>query len=280
MDITLLCIGDVVGKPGRHMVSHEAPRLVRERGVDVVIANVENAAGGSGLTPQLYDKFLRYGVNVMTMGDHVFRRAEIVTVLQRSDCLIRPANLSPEAPGRGMTVFTTARGPKVAVISVMGRLFMNVGVNCPFHEVDRLIASLPDDVRIIVVDMHAEATGEKVAMGWHLDGRASVVFGTHTHVPTADERILPKATAYISDLGMTGPHDSVLGRRTDRVLGTTLSGVPSPFDVAVGDPRLNGILVRVDSETGRAAHIERVRIDGTPESVPPDNDGEGSRSND
>jgi hypothetical protein len=260
LDITILCIGDVVGKPGRHIVSQALPVLVKRHGIDCVIANVENAAGGSGITPQLYEKFLRYGVDVMTLGDHVFKRGEIVPTLDSSDRIVRPANLQPGAAGRGMTVIETKRGVRVAVINLMGRLFMRPPTNCPFHEVDRLIQSLPPDVKIVAVDFHAEATGEKVAMGWHLDGRASVVFGTHTHVPTADECVLPQGTAYISDLGMTGPFDGVLGRRKDRVIGTLMTGMPSPFDVAEGDARLCGVLVRVSAETGRAATIERVRV--------------------
>lgn len=263
MDISLLCIGDVVGKPGRHVVSQALPALVRDRGIDCIIANVENAAGGSGLTAALYEKFVRYGVSVQTLGDHCFRRSDVFPVLDRSDRIVRPANLPPKAVGRGLTVYATPRGPRVAVITLMGRLFMKPATDCPFQAVDALIASLPPDVKIIVVEIHAEATGEKVAMGWHLDGRASLVFGTHTHVPTADECILPGGTAYISDLGMTGPYDSVLGRRKDRVIGTLLTGIPSSFDVAERDVRLCGVLARVDSETGRATHIERVRVDDT-----------------
>ncbi len=262
LEITLLCIGDVVGRPGRFVVSTAVPRLVKERKIDCVIANVENAAAGSGLTSNLYEKFLRYGVSVMTMGDHVFRKAEILPILEQSDRIVRPANLPEEAVGKQFTIFETDAGPRVAVIQLIGRLFMNTISNCAFHAADAVLERIPRDVKIIVVDMHAEATSEKIAMGWHLDGRVSVVFGTHTHVPTADEQLLQKGTAYITDLGMSGPYDSVLGRRKDRVLKALTTGMPAPFDVATGDPRMCGILVKVDSETGRASHIERVRVEG------------------
>lgn len=266
MDIQLLCIGDVVGRPGLHAVSEALPGLVHEHAVDCVIANVENAAAGSGLTPGLYEKFLKHGVHLMTMGDHALRRQEIYSVLDKSDRLARPGNLPGEAPGRGLAVYRTSRGPGVAVITVMGRLFMKPPVDCPYHTVEHLLAEMPPDVKIVVVEIHAEATSEKVAMGWHLDGRVSVVFGTHTHIPTADESVLPGGTAYISDLGMTGPYDSVLGRRKDRVLRHLMTALPSPFDVATDDIRLCGVLVKVDAASGRARSIERIRIDVEPPS--------------
>jgi len=261
MEINLLCIGDVVGRPGRSVMSRVLPAFIKKHDIHCVICNVENAADGSGLTVKLYEKFLRYGVNLMTLGDHVYRKQEIIPVLEQSDCIVRPANYPTKSPGRHFAVYETVFGVKVAVISVMGRLFMRPPTDCPFHAVDRVIQQIPSDVKVVVVDIHAEVTSEKVALGWYLDGRASVVFGTHTHIPTADERVLPQGTAYISDLGMTGPYDSVLGRRKDRVLRTLLTGLPSPFDVATGDPRMCGILVHVDSSTGRATTIERVRVD-------------------
>jgi len=272
VEIRLLCIGDVVGRPGRHVMSHAVATLVDRHHIDCVIANVENAAGGSGLTSSLYEKFLRYGVSVMTLGDHCFKRADIFPILDRSDRVIRPANLSAHAAGRPMTIFQTTRGPKVAVINLMGRLFIQPPTDCPFAAVDRLLSELPGDVNVVAVDMHAEATGEKMAMGWHLDGRVSVLFGTHTHVPTADECILPQGTAYISDLGMTGPYDSVLGRRKDRVLSALISGMPTPFDVASEDTRLCGALITVDASTGRATHIERIRVDDETRPSPGDDD--------
>ncbi|GMU19988.1 MAG: metallophosphoesterase [Phycisphaerae bacterium] len=264
MDINLLCIGDVVGRPGRFVVSQVLPGLIEKHDLHCVICNAENIAGGSGLTPQLYDKLRRYGVDLVTLGDHIYRRQEIIPILERTDQIVKPANFPATAPGRSFAIHETRPGPKVAVMSLMGRLFMKPPTDCPFKAAERVLTQIPPDVRIIVVDMHAEATSEKVAMGWHLDGRVSVVFGTHTHVPTADESILPGGTAYISDLGMTGPYDSVLGRRKDRVLRTLITNMPNPFDVATEDPRLCGVLVRVDSSTGKARHIERIRVDGTP----------------
>jgi len=261
LDITILCIGDVVGRAGRSILSRAVPRLVKEQGIDCVIANVENAAAGSGLTEALYTKFIRYGVHLMTMGDHIYRRKEIVQVLEKSDRIVRPANYPAEAVGREFAVFETHRGPAVAVVSLTGRLFMRPPCDCPFRAVDRVLNKIPGDVRIVVVDIHAEATSEKIAMGWHLNGRASVVFGTHTHVTTADERVLDQGTAYITDLGMTGPYEGVLGRLKERVLKSLTTGMPAPYDVATDDVRMCGIVVKVDSETGRARHIERICVD-------------------
>ena len=267
MELNLLCLGDVVGGPGRRVLTEAVPRLIAERGIDCVIANVENAASGSGLTPLLYDKFLKASVDLMTLGDHVYRRRDIIPTLERSDRIVRPANLSPGAPGHDFAVCQTRSGHKVAVISLLGRMYMNVHPDCPFHAVDRVLSMLPRDVQIVVIDVHAEATSEKVAMGWHLDGRVSVVFGTHTHVPTADETILPGGTGYITDLGMTGPYDSVLGRSKENVLSALINVVPSPFNVAEGDVRMCGIIATVQSETGRCMAIERVCVhdaSGTP----------------
>lgn len=263
MQINLLCIGDVVGRPGRFVVSQALPELIKQHNLHCVICNVENAAGGSGFTPQLYEKFRRYGVDLITLGDHIFRRQEIIPVLERSDCMVRPVNLPPGSPGQPFAVHQTKVGPKVAVISALGRLYIKPPTDCPYRAVTKVLTQIPPDVKIIVLDMHAEATSEKIAMGWHLDGKVSFVFGTHTHVPTADECILPGGTAYISDLGMTGPYDSVLGRRKDRVLRTLITSLPNPFDVATGDVRLCGALVQVDSATGKALHIERVRVNDT-----------------
>ncbi len=262
MELKLLCVGDVVGGPGRRVLQEGLPILVQQHGIECVIVNAENAAAGSGLTNDLYQKIVRAGAHLITMGDHVYRRKEIIQTLETAENIVRPANLPAAAPGREAAIYQTASGQSVVVVSVLGRMFMKTPVNCPMAAVDRVLASLPKTVRIVVVEIHAEATSEKMAMGWHLDGRVSIVFGTHTHVPTADERILPKGTAYITDLGMTGPYDSVLGRDKDRVIGAMLTGVPSPFDVATGDPRLCGVVVAVESTTGRATRIERVRYDG------------------
>lgn len=261
MEMNLLCIGDVVGRPGRSLVSRVLPQLVSQHDIHCVICNAENAAGGSGLTVQLYDKFRRYGVDLITLGDHAYRRQDIIPVLESAGTVARPANFPVTSPGKGFAVCETKAGPKVAVIALLGRLFMKPPTDCPFRAVERVIAQLPPEVKIVVVDFHAEATSEKAAMGWHLDGKVSLVFGTHTHVPTADEQILPEGTAFITDLGMTGPYDSVLGRRKDRVIRSLLTNLHSPFDVATGDPRLCGVVVRVDGATGKAVHIERVRVD-------------------
>jgi metallophosphoesterase (TIGR00282 family) len=260
MQLKLLCIGDVVGRPGRYIVAKMLPHLIRRYEVDCVIANVENAAGGSGLTPQLYKKFLHYGVDLMTLGDHAFRRMEIAPVLDSSDRIVRPANFPSQAPGKEFIVFQTDRGPRVALIAVLGRMFMKPTLGCPYATVDRLLAQIDKDADVVVVEMHAETTSEKIAMGWHLDGRVSLVFGTHTHVQTADECVLPQGTGYITDLGMTGPHDSVLGRSKERVLRSLITAVPTPFTVADGDPRLSGILAVVDAANGRAVSVERVMI--------------------
>lgn len=262
MQINILCIGDVVGRPGRYILSQSLPALVKQHDVHCVICNAENAAAGSGLTTPLFEKLLKYGVNIVTLGDHVYRKHEIIRTLETSDCIIRPANLAPAAPGRTVAIYETQPGPRIAVVTVMGRIFMRPPTDCPFRAIDQILGQLPNDIRILVVEVHAEATSEKIAMGWHLDGRASVVFGTHTHVTTADECILPNGTAYITDLGMTGPHDSILGRRKDRVLKSLITNIPCPFDVAANDVRLCGALIQVDSNTGKAMHIERIRLDG------------------
>jgi metallophosphoesterase (TIGR00282 family) len=268
MQVNILCIGDVVGRPGRYMVAEYLPKLVKEHDIHCVIANVENAAAGSGLTNQLYEKFKRYGVHLLTLGDHLYRKADIIPILEKSNDIVRPANFPPQSVGKTFAIYQTAVGPKVAVISLLGRLYMRPPTDCPFRAVDQAIRALPPDVNIVVVDMHAEATSEKVAMGWHLDGRASLVFGTHTHIQTADECILPGGTAYITDVGMTGPYDSVLGRRKDRVLRNMLTNLPAPFDVATDDPRLCGVLVSVETNAGVATRVQRIRVDADKSKMP------------
>ena len=263
MDMNILCVGDVVGSPGRKVLAEVLPKVKAERQIECAIVNSENAAAGSGLTPALFDKICSAGAHLVTLGDHVYRRKEIIPVLEQSARIVRPANLAPNAPGRQFTVWETEHGVRVGLFTLLGRMSMRMAADCPFRAADRVLSVMPNDVRVIVVEMHAEATSEKVAMGWHLDGRVSVVFGTHTHVPTADERVLPGGTAYVTDLGMTGPYDSVLGRRKDRVLSAMVSSVPVPFDVASDDVRMCGVMVRVNSETGRARSIERIRVDST-----------------
>jgi metallophosphoesterase (TIGR00282 family) len=254
-------IGDIVGRPGRAVVKQQLGELRRQREVQLCVANAENTAGGSGLTPALAGDLFSFGIDCLTMGDHVFRRKELVSYLQAERRLVRPANFPPEAPGRGWTVLETEAGVRVAVINLLGRVFMNP-IECPFHAVDDILGQLAPEVKVILVDMHAEATSEKVALGWYLDGRVSAVVGTHTHVATADARVLPGGTAYITDLGMTGPYESVLGVRTDRVLRSIITRVPASFEVAKGDVRLSGVLVAVDEVSGKASSIERIERQG------------------
>jgi len=262
--LNILCIGDIVGRPGRHILAEKLKSVVEEHSIDCVIANAENAAGGSGLTPQIYDKLLRYGVNLITLGDHAYRKREIIETLERTDNIARPANLSEFAAGKGTALYKTSKGTTVGVLSLIGRLFMKPA-DCPYAAADRLIPKLQQQAEIIVVDFHAEATSEKVAMGYHLDGRVSCCFGTHTHIATADERILPKGTAYITDVGMTGAHDSVLGRKTENVLKAFRTQMPIPFEIATGDVKMNAILVTVNSQTKQAERIERIRVDSDTE---------------
>lgn len=269
----ILMIGDVVGRPGKHAVSQIVPRLVREQSIDLVIANAENVAAGSGLTPQNFRKLLNQGVDCCTMGDHIYRRRELTGELAHSPHIVKPANFPAEAPGRTFTVLEARNGVPVGVISLIGRTFMNTRADCPFHAADRVLDELPSDVQVIVVDVHAEATAEKVALGWHLDGRVSAVVGTHTHVPTADECILPGGTAYLTDVGMTGPHDSVLGRDKRAVLQSLITGVPHPYAVATRDVRLRAALIDIDAASGRARQIERVcEIDTSPPGEPEEAD--------
>lgn len=259
----ILCIGDIVGRPGRKAVEVLLPPFVAERGIDAVIANAENAAAGSGLTRPLFDKLRRHGIDAVTMGDHVYRKGEICSLLAESDRIVRPANLPPAAVGRSVSILD-AGGVKVAFLCLLGQTYMKQA-DSPFHAVDRILGELPADVKVIVVDMHAEATSEKVAMGHHLTGRASIVFGTHTHIATADETILGGHTAYITDVGMTGPYDSVLGRNKTAVLQSLVTGMPFPFDVAEHDVRLSGALVEVNEATGAATSIERIQLRLPPE---------------
>ena len=262
MSIRILCVGDVVGRPGRGVLADHLAAIINERAVDLVVCNAENAAGGSGLTPQIFSKLLKYGVDVVTLGDHAYRKREIIQVLESSDRIVRPANLAPPAAGRRWTVVPTKDGRwRVGVACVMGQLYMGAA-DLPWPVIDRVLAEMPAEVKVRVVDMHAEASSEKVGMGWHLNGRVSVVFGTHTHVPTADAAVLNGGTAFVSDVGMTGPYDSILGRRKDRVLGALTTSMPTHFEVAQGDPRLCAALAEVDAETGRAVSVERVEVRG------------------
>jgi metallophosphoesterase (TIGR00282 family) len=258
----LLFIGDIVGQVGIDFVRTALPPLIAREQIDLVVANAENAANGSGLTPRGYRQLRHAGVELITMGDHVYKKLDILAVFEKEDRICRPANFPPDAPGRDLIRGTARDGTPVAVFGVLGRTFMRP-VDCPFRAADRILAQVSPEVKCIIVDVHAEATADKYLLGHYLKGRVSAVLGTHTHVPTADEQILGGATGFISDVGMTGPYDSILGRRIDRVLTTTLSFLPTPFDVAEGDVRLAGAIVEIDSATGRAAAIRRVMVDET-----------------
>ncbi|MDG2012796.1 MAG: TIGR00282 family metallophosphoesterase [Pirellulaceae bacterium] len=253
-------IGDIVGKPGVEIVQQVVPALRRNESIDVVIANGENAESGSGITPSIYRKLKDAEVDCITLGDHAFRKRDIIDTLDSKKDILRPANFPTEAPGQGFTIIKTGTGAKVAVINLIGRVFMKPA-DCPFHEADRILSEIPDDVPVRFVDFHAEATSDKQLMGHHLDGRVSAVVGTHTHVPTADEHIKPGGTAFLCDVGMTGPHDSILGRSKECVFETTYSFRPRTFHVAKKDSRISGVLIDVDRKTGKAQSIRRITID-------------------
>src|SRR6478672_10966318 len=255
----ILLIGDIVGKPGEKIITRAVPGLRKRESLDLVIANAENAADGSGLAPSIYKKFVAAGVDCITLGDHIYRRSEIVSVLSAADNIVKPANFPTAAPGKPWCVVPAADGTPVAVVSLLGRVFMRP-VDCPWTAADRVLAEIPTEVKVRVVDFHAEATSDKQLMGRYLDGRVTAVLGTHTHVTTADEQLFPGGTAFQCDVGMTGPHASILGRRIDRVLETTITGVPHFFDVAVGDVRLCGTIVDIDEATGRATAIRRLVV--------------------
>lgn len=256
----ILLIGDVVGKPGRNVVRRALPELITRERLDLVVANGENAAAGSGMTPDIYRELTAAGVDCITLGDHIYRRREIISVLESKANIVKPANFPAAAPGREVAVVPARNGTPVAVLSLLGRVFMRP-VDCPWAAADRVLDQLPPEVRVVIVDFHAEATSDMQLMGRYLDGRVSAVLGTHTHVPTADETVFPGGTAFQCDVGMTGPYESILGRRIDRVLETTRTFLPTQFDVAELDVRLCGSIVDVDAETGRATAITRLRVD-------------------
>ncbi len=255
--MNLLFIGDVVGRPGREGVARLLPDLRRRHHIALTIANAENVAGGMGVTADTAAQLLSAGVDVLTTGNHVWRRREALPFLDSEPRLLRPANYPPGSPGRGAGLFTTPDNRPVAVLNLLGRTFMGLA-DCPFRAADKEIEFLRGKTNVIIVDIHAEATSEKLAMGWHLDGRVSAVIGTHTHVQTADERVLPRGTAYITDVGMTGPRDSILGVRHEPVISRFLTGIPGRFEVAEGPVLLSGVVVEVDFDTGRANSIRRV----------------------
>jgi len=255
--MNILFVGDIVGKPGRELVRKGLRALVEEHEVDLVIANAENSANGFGITKEIGDTLLEWGVDVMTSGNHIWDKKEAIEYIATEPRLLRPANYPAGVPGRGSYVAQTGDGRAVGVINVMGRVFM-LNIDDPFAVVQREIDAIRHRTRLIIVDFHAEATSEKIAMGWHLDGKVTAVFGTHTHVQTADERILPNGTAYLTDAGMTGPHDGIIGMEREPSLGRFLNAMPSRFEPATGNPRLNGVVVSADDRTGRASAVRRI----------------------
>lgn len=256
--MTILFLGDIVGKPGRDLVLRELPGLRSDLAPDLVVANAENVAAGRGITPALARSLLDGGVDVLTLGNHTWARTSDPEFFDGEPRLLRPVNYPPGAPGRGVGVFRTGSGHLVGVVNLLGRSLMEP-VDDPFRAVDAAIAQLSGHTPILLLDFHAETTSEKAAMGWHVDGRLSAVVGTHTHVPTADERILPGGTAFLSDVGMCGPVDSILGMATEGVLAKFRTGMPQRFEVAEGPSAVCGVRIEIDDATGKASRIERVR---------------------
>jgi hypothetical protein len=255
----ILFIGDIFGQPGRRIVKEVLPSLREEFRPDLVLANAENAAAGFGITPPLVEELLDLDIAVLTSGNHIWDKKEIYPYLrdQVNGRLLRPANYPVEKLGSGVYVGKTAGGTGYAVMNLQGRVFMPA-IDCPFRKADALLAGIPPEVKVRIVDFHAEATSEKQALSWYLDGRVTAVLGTHTHVPTADETVLPQGTAYITDLGMTGPYESVIGMDRETVIQKFLDQLPTRFEVAKGDVRLSAVLLEADAETGRALSIQRI----------------------
>jgi len=255
----ILFLGDIVGRPGRNIVKNRLSEVRTAENIDFVIANGENAAAGSGLTPRLADELLESGIDVLTSGDHIWKKRDIYDYLKVSARLVRPANYPKGVPGRGSTVVSMSNGKKIGVINLIGRVFMDA-VECPFQTAKKEIEQVSAETNCIIVDLHAEATSEKVAMGWYLDGKVSAVLGTHTHVQTADEKILPGGTAYITDSGMTGPYDSVIGRDKDCIIEHFITQLPIRFEMASDDVQMHGVVIDIDDETGKALGIKRLQV--------------------
>lgn len=254
----ILFIGDIAGKPGREAVRVLLPALVKKYRIEASIANAENAAGGSGITPKIAEELFGYGLDMLTSGDHIWKRKEVLEIVDSDMRILRPENYPAGSPGRGYGVIKTKRGRSVGVINLEGRVFMS-NLECPFLCAKKAVEELKKETAIILVDIHAEATSEKIALGWFLDGMVSAVLGTHTHVQTADEKILPAGTAFITDVGMTGPYDSVIGRKVEQVLARFLTQMPVRFEMAEDNAQLHGVVLDIDEETGKAASIERIQ---------------------
>jgi 2',3'-cyclic-nucleotide 2'-phosphodiesterase len=258
--VTLLFIGDIVGRPGRDLVKVGIPALVAHHRVDMVIANGENAAAGFGITRDIGEQLFALGIDVLTSGNHIWDKKEVLDYIPLEPRLLRPANYPAGTPGAGAVLVTAGNGVRVGVVNVMGRVFL-ANIDDPFTTAAREVARLKaEGAAIVFVDVHAEVTSEKIAMGWYLDGQATAVVGTHTHVQTADARVLPQGTAYLTDVGMTGPHDGVIGVEKNAVIGKFLNALPTRFETATGDPRLHGVVITADPATGRASAIERLSL--------------------
>ncbi len=259
--MNILFIGDIYGRPGRRMVLAHAKKLRTDLAVDLTIANIENSAAGFGVTPKICDEMFAAGLDVLTSGNHVWDKPEVYGYLNSQPRLIRPANYKASLPGKGLTIVQSAQGVPCAVMNLQGRTFM-ASIDDPFEKAEALIAEIPAHVKVRFLDFHAEVTSEKVAMGFFLDGKVSAVIGTHTHIPTADERILPKGTALQADAGMTGSYLSIIGATPESALQRFLTGIPNRLEVAEGDPQLRGVLIDVDEETGCTRRIRRVKVEG------------------
>ena len=257
--MNILCVGDIVGKPGRNALEGLLNGIKKEYAVEFTIVNAENSAGGSGITPKIARHLFSIGCDVLTLGDHVWDQNDVGICLEEEDCLVRPANFPEGAPGKGWCVKTISSGVKIGVVNLLGRVFMRHNVDCPFRKVNSIVEEIVKQTPNIIVDMHAETTSEKTAMGHFLDGRVTAVFGTHTHIQTADEKVLPNGTAYITDLGMTGPYDSVIGQNKENIIQRFLSSRPIRFSVAQHDVKLHGAVINIDTKTGKARSIIRIQ---------------------
>ena len=255
----VLFIGDIVGKPGRKAVKEGLPGLVNKLKIDFVIANVENAAGGFGITRSVSEEIFSLGVDVFTSGNHIWDKKEAVTFITKENRLLRPANYPDGVAGYGSVVMNTSAGEKIAILNLSGRVFMQP-LDCPFQGAEKEIPALKEETKVIIVDFHAEATSEKSAMGWFLDGEVSAVIGTHTHVQTADEKILPKGTAFITDAGMTGPVNSIIGVKKEQIIDKFLTNIPTRFETAKGESILSGVLLDINPKTGHATKIQRIQL--------------------
>jgi len=258
--MNILFIGDIFGRPGRRVVERILPALVDEFSIDITVANAENAAGGLGATPENLDELLAAGVQAFTFGNHTWNKRVLVDAIGDYPMAVRPANYKAAAPGQGSVIVEARGGQRLGLLNLLGRVYMDL-VDCPFETAERELDALSPETEHILVDMHAEASAEKVAMGWYLDGRCSAVVGTHTHIQTADERVLPEGTAYITDVGMTGPQDSVIGVQKELVLDRFLTGMPSRWEVARERPGICAVVIETDDATGRASAIRRIQRD-------------------